>query len=279
MKNIKLIIKILFSIIFFLFILIVIIGGGFGTKIHPQLSDKGNSIIFAHRGMAKYYVENSLEGFVESKKVGFTAVEIDVKLTKDKRLVVFHDESCKRLLGIDKNISATNFRDIQDLYLMHENQKTSNKILLLDVFFKIFQDSFVVYLDVKKSSVTVADTLLEYIKKYDLYNTVLIADERFLFLAYLKFKDSKIKIILEEFNSDDKWKYYLIPKNFKPNYYSSSIHQTTQKDIDFLKINNLVDKQIIYDITHENIQGVFEKGFRNIILDYDHSLDSLLTKK
>jgi glycerophosphoryl diester phosphodiesterase len=69
----------------------VILGGGFGV---PNGKPGENlPLVFAHRGVSVYQVENSMEGYINSEAIGFHALEIDVRKTKDHRLVLFHDKS------------------------------------------------------------------------------------------------------------------------------------------------------------------------------------------
>lgn len=60
---------------------------------------KGKS--YAHRGLHDREIpENSLTAFRLAREKGF-GVELDVQMTKDGQLVVFHDGSLKRVCGID----------------------------------------------------------------------------------------------------------------------------------------------------------------------------------
>ncbi len=52
-----------------------------------------------HRGAGKEAPENTLESFGEAIKEGANAIELDIRATKDKKLVVFHDEKLGRLTG------------------------------------------------------------------------------------------------------------------------------------------------------------------------------------
>ena len=45
----------------------------------------------AHRGASAYYQENTIESFFFAAKIGADFWEVDVQITKDKYLVVFHD--------------------------------------------------------------------------------------------------------------------------------------------------------------------------------------------
>ncbi|MGB5219252.1 MAG: glycerophosphodiester phosphodiesterase family protein [Smithella sp.] len=52
--------------------------------------------IIAHRGASAYYPENTLPSFEGAIALGADMVELDVQLTSDKEVVVFHDEKLSR---------------------------------------------------------------------------------------------------------------------------------------------------------------------------------------
>jgi len=52
--------------------------------------------IIAHRGASAYFPENTLPAFEAAMNMGADMVELDVQLTSDKEVVVFHDEKLSR---------------------------------------------------------------------------------------------------------------------------------------------------------------------------------------
>ena len=52
--------------------------------------------IFAHRGASSSYPENTLAAFQEAFRLLIEGIELDVHLTKDRKLVVIHDETIDR---------------------------------------------------------------------------------------------------------------------------------------------------------------------------------------
>lgn len=52
--------------------------------------------IFAHRGVSSEAPENTLPAFRLALDQGCKAIELDVQLTKDHQLVVFHDDKLER---------------------------------------------------------------------------------------------------------------------------------------------------------------------------------------
>ncbi len=49
------------------------------------------SLVFGHRGCTEGFVENTVEAFVEARRLGADGVEFDVRRTADGALVIHHD--------------------------------------------------------------------------------------------------------------------------------------------------------------------------------------------
>jgi len=52
--------------------------------------------IWAHRGCCNTWPENTLESFTAASKLDITGIELDIQLTKDRKIVVIHDERVDR---------------------------------------------------------------------------------------------------------------------------------------------------------------------------------------
>ena len=79
------------------------------------------SVYVAHRGLfdnANGIPENSLPAFKKAAEHGF-AIETDVQMTKDGILVVFHDDTLKRMTGVNGNLSDYTFEKLRDLHLLN----------------------------------------------------------------------------------------------------------------------------------------------------------------
>lgn len=61
--------------------------------------------IIAHRGASEDAPENTLSSMKLAWEQGTDAVELDLWLSKDGKLIVFHDSNTKRLAGVDRKIS------------------------------------------------------------------------------------------------------------------------------------------------------------------------------
>lgn len=71
--------------------------------------------IFAHRGYSSKYLENTLEAFRACLDLDIYGIELDVQLSKDKELIVFHDENIKRLTGKDILLKDSTLRELKSL--------------------------------------------------------------------------------------------------------------------------------------------------------------------
>jgi|SRR5690554_5661476 len=73
-------------------------------------------IKIAHRGyVSKNNLENSKSAILEAIKLGYDMIEIDIRETKDKRIVLNHDEDLNRVFGIDTKVSDMFLADIKNL--------------------------------------------------------------------------------------------------------------------------------------------------------------------
>lgn len=97
------------------------------TKEKSMITDKlswlKNSYI-THRGYhcPKSAPENSMKAFTRALKEGF-AIELDIHLTKDQEVVVFHDDSLERMTGYVKNINLCTWEEIKALTLLDTQEK------------------------------------------------------------------------------------------------------------------------------------------------------------
>lgn len=59
----------------------------------------------AHRGFSGAYPENTMLAFEKAVEQGMEGIELDIHLSKDGEVVVAHDETLRRVAGIDRAIA------------------------------------------------------------------------------------------------------------------------------------------------------------------------------
>lgn len=80
---------------------------------------------YAHRGLFDNETdapENSLRAFEKAVNAGY-GIEMDVQLSKDDVLVVFHDASLERMCGVKGNVWEYTYEELQEMSLAKSNER------------------------------------------------------------------------------------------------------------------------------------------------------------
>lgn len=93
-----------------IFLIAVIIGVAVVFMIMPRVSDRADMDMltadYAHRGLwSKQIPENSMPAFALAVERGF-GIELDVQLSADGVIMVFHDANLKRMCGVNSRLSV-----------------------------------------------------------------------------------------------------------------------------------------------------------------------------
>lgn len=106
--------------------------------------------LIAHRGLHSDAIpENSLAAFKAAAKSGY-AIELDVRLTADCRLVVFHDEDLKRMCNVEGKISHFTYEQLCCFRLLDSDER----IPLLSDVLKLVNGSVPLLIEVKNGEST-----------------------------------------------------------------------------------------------------------------------------
>ncbi len=178
--------------------------------------------IISHRGDSKNFTENTLQAIISAKEMGADSCEIDVQLTKDSRVVVFHDKSLKRLTGISEYV---NNLDYEELIALAGQQV---KIPLFEDILDYAKDNIKLVVELKPDSrkTDLVEKVVGYVKNRNMISKVMIQslDYKSLemietiepriatgFIAYMLYGDYK-KLVVDFLNVE---KSYLSEKMIK----------------------------------------------------------------
>lgn len=95
-------------------LLIVLLGCG-STPLEPMKHQPPRQRIVAHRGASHEAPENTLAAFKRAWALGCEAVELDVRLTHDGEVVVFHDATTLRIGGRDTPVAEQTLAELRAL--------------------------------------------------------------------------------------------------------------------------------------------------------------------
>ncbi|HWU90054.1 MAG TPA: glycerophosphodiester phosphodiesterase family protein [Kofleriaceae bacterium] len=87
---------------------------------NPFLAPKTRPLVVGHRGVPLLHQENTLAGFRRAVELGLPAVELDVRLTADRRAVCLHDADLERLTGTSADVADLTWDQVSRLRIRAE---------------------------------------------------------------------------------------------------------------------------------------------------------------
>jgi glycerophosphoryl diester phosphodiesterase len=96
------------------------IGNGFeetGGDDMWNSHSNGKIMVVAHRGGAGLKPENTTTAFAMAEEIGADAIELDVRLSSDRKIVVIHDPDLFRVFGDRRRVSEMTYDEIAKVKL------------------------------------------------------------------------------------------------------------------------------------------------------------------
>ena len=108
-------------------------------------------LIIAHRGESHDAPENTFASINLAWERDADAVEIDVQLTKDEKIVIIHDKTTLRTGGKYKRIASNNYNDLLkiDVGKFRGNKWKNEKIPLLDSVIDAIPKNKILFVEIK----------------------------------------------------------------------------------------------------------------------------------
>lgn len=95
-------------------------------------------INYAHRGASEYEPENTLSAFYAGVNMGANGIETDIQRTKDGVLVLFHDDTLKRVTGAEGGIGDYTYEELLRFTVHNKACDRFDKIPTLETFLTYF---------------------------------------------------------------------------------------------------------------------------------------------
>ena len=157
-----------------------------------------NLLVISHRGANRLEPENTIPAFKTAISFGVDMLEMDVRYTKDKVPVIFHDENLKRLFGKDININELNFQEFKELRLKRKNGSEVSLPSLKEVLKEL--PEIMINLELKDYSedFSFEKHVIELLKRYNRIKDIWFASKRVLVHKWLKGKGIAKTIFLQK---------------------------------------------------------------------------------
>jgi hypothetical protein len=210
---------------------------------------------YGHRGGVPewLYPENSLLAFQFGSLMGLRYLEIDLRLTKDKIPLVFHDDYMERLTGVGEFVKNLDFEQIKKI-----NYRDGQSILTLRTLLK-YQKNLLI--DLSGNNYVDAVHIIDYILdefSNEIHSSIILQFADPNLIDYVSKKNKIIKISYNEWGERirnvKKYKNYSEIFTLNP---SSEINENIIKEIG-------VDKMIIAVVQGDNINEIIR--LKNIMI-------------
>ena len=228
--------------------------------------------IIAHRGVTRNDQENTLPAYHQAFSEGADGLEIDVRLSKDEKPIIFHDEDTSRLFKKNLEIKNTTFFELKAL------GNNENRIPLLDEVLDFLPQNKECFIEIKSDANTVPFLDKLRIEKKNITflsfdkNVVLALKKRFpnklVFQSFhmLQIERYGIKKILEFY------------KNGNSDGLSIDIRGLSNKTIDKI-LEKKIDLIIWTLNSMERLKELSKKNIRAIITDEVRDFADFLKRK
>lgn len=239
-----------------------------------------NTQITAHRGYSAVAPENTLYAFEEAVGIGADYIELDVQLTADEQLVVFHDKTIDRTTDGKGELNKYTYEELQKFsvgsWFSRDGEFDDARIVLLSDVLETVGNDILLNIEIKNHGNVsrTAEKTVEVIEEYGIERSCYITSFSYSALKTVKKINPKIKTGLIA-------------------NVASSTSFSQLKYIDAVSLNYIFINQSIVNMAHQNgkrvfvwtvdsrsdIQHMIAMGVDNIITNRPDRVSEIVTSK
>tara|TARA_B100001029_G_C15041593_1_gene444035 strand:- start:804 stop:1544 length:741 start_codon:yes stop_codon:yes gene_type:complete len=230
-------------------------------------------LIIGHRGAPEYAPENTTVSFEKAINLGMCAIELDVLLTNDDKVVVFHDYDLKRLAGSNKKIKDLTYDEILKYNISHvwtNKFGVQNIPLLNDVVKFVKKHNVVLNIEIKSTGIfptKIVDKVVDIIVRNKFENNCIVSSFNPLIIRKIKRINSGLftSLIWSKDGVPFFLKFYKIlylissPNGFHPDkkFINLKIINWAKSKGMFIFVFDVNSKDDLNEVKKLNVNGVF----------------------
>lgn len=201
-------------------------------------------MVMSHRGDHQNAPENTLAAFDKAIEAGAHIVEVDVRLTRDKTWVVYHDRTIRLRNGARMMVSQCTYAELKQLTVSGSRYRIPDQnIPTLNEVLEHLRDRVVIYLDDKMGRPL---ELVEIIQEHKMEDQV--------FIGVNDYADA---ILMSEFAPDVHWRARVKP-------IGNNIDKYLVLKPLIIEVNNFSA------LTPERVNRIHEAGVKIMVNSYGH---------
>lgn len=161
--------------------------------------------IWAHRGCSYAYPENTLQAFEAACRYPITGIELDIQLSKDRKIVVIHDEKVDRTTKAFGRVSDFTLEELKKFKIeSHPDESGATQYVQIPTIEEVFElvkpycleRGMLVNIELKNSVVCyegMEDLILETVNRWGIQDHVIYSSFNQESVKMLKKKDPSVK--------------------------------------------------------------------------------------
>lgn len=178
--------------------------------------------VCAHRGYSSVFPENTMAAFEGALHLGVDYLEMDVQMTKDGRIVVFHDDKLRRITGCEGAVSDYTYKELSkmDAGKWFSDTYAKERIPSLKQVLELVRDSEVkIYLELKDIGAAkgFVKEVYRVAKEADMMHRCVFASFRYEYLQQLKELDPECWVLYNTLSGKAD-----LPEEFPADFYGLS---------------------------------------------------------
>jgi len=211
-------------------------------------------IEIAHRGYSDLHKDNTKESFMSSVFHQFDMIELDIQLTKDDKIIIYHDTFIKNIL-----IKTITYQKLLEI---------DQDILTLDDFFQIIDISKIkIYLDIKGNDSKISPILYDLIKNNPFSYNIFIASFNLIIIKELYILNPCLQLGFITENLFPNEFFFFMIKEYNIRFIAFHWTMLDTNTIDFLHCNHVMvftytskNKEILSFMENFDIDGIVTNG-------------------
>ena len=172
--------------VFLVLALLAVLIGGLFSQIFP---DKEPVNLIAHRAGGTMASENSLEGLQAAIDHGCHGSEIDVQRTADNHYIINHDNTFKRLTGVDRKPQDMTMEEISQLRITDTTGSGAQlPVVTIEEMLDFIKDREILYIELKGATADrqMADDLVRIVREKDCQDDIVFISLNYDVINYIE---------------------------------------------------------------------------------------------
>jgi len=163
----------------------------------PKTFQERKPVLIGHRGSPRMKPENTMPSFRQAMEDGADGIEFDIRLSKNKKVFVFHDDTLQRMTGKKGLFKKINSSDISKINMGPRFGLKKLCIPTLEDVLDAFGRRFLYYVELKASDVSRNEAYelglktMKIIEEFQLIEHCLLVSFNYDLVKWIKKTDSR----------------------------------------------------------------------------------------